>query len=135
MSKIACEWCEAFDKSVEDFREGDILAWDMVPYTYYGDGKWYYQKAVYCPMCGRPLSQHIKEAIGKDEAESVLAFAAYSMKITDAAQAMFVHRNTLIYRLDKVRRSTGLNPYNFDDLGKLVPLAKHILWRNDNGCN
>lgn len=135
MSKIACDWCEAFDKSVEDFKVGDLLAWDMVPHTYWGDGKQYYQKAVYCPMCGRHLSHRINAALHEDDAESILALAAYGMKISEAAQALYVHRNTLIYRLDRVRRTTGLNPYNFTDLGHLVPMAKHKLKsEDDNVC-
>ena len=28
---------------------------------------------------------------------------------------MYVHRNTLIYRLDKIERVTGLNIRNFND--------------------
>ena len=31
------------------------------------------------------------------------------------AQQLFIHRNTLVYRLDKVQRQTGLDLRHFDD--------------------
>lgn len=127
MSKILCDWCHAFDKSVDDFKPGDIVTWDVIEYTLFGDGQRYFQKAVYCPMCGRPLSKNIKVSMSKEDAESVFRFAENRMRITETANAMFVHRNTIIYRLDKIRRATGLNPYWFYDLCKLVTIAKNIL--------
>lgn len=127
MSKVMCEWCEALDKSPEDFHDGDLVTWDMVQHTYWGDGKWYYQKAVYCPMCGRSLSKRTESEMTLAEAESVLQFAENGMRVSETAQHMFIHRNTLIYRLDKIKRVTGLDPYWFYDLYRLVPLARGVL--------
>ncbi|MDE6028895.1 MAG: helix-turn-helix domain-containing protein [Clostridiales bacterium] len=43
------------------------------------------------------------------------AFIKHSLNISEASRSMYVHRNTLIYRLDKIERLTGLNIRNFND--------------------
>ncbi len=43
------------------------------------------------------------------------AFIKYSLNISEASRSMYVHRNTLIYRLDKIEKLTGLNIRNFND--------------------
>ena len=43
------------------------------------------------------------------------AFIKHSLNISEASRSMYVHRNTLIYRLDKIERVTGLNIRNFND--------------------
>ena len=37
------------------------------------------------------------------------------LNVSKTARALYMHRNTLIYRLDKVRSVTGLNPDSFND--------------------
>ncbi|MCH5160973.1 MAG: helix-turn-helix domain-containing protein [Clostridiales bacterium] len=43
------------------------------------------------------------------------AFFKCSLNISEASRFMYVHRNTLIYRLDKIEKLTGLNIRNFND--------------------
>lgn len=43
------------------------------------------------------------------------AFIKHSLNVSEASRNMYVHRNTLIYRLDKIERMTGLNIRNFND--------------------
>lgn len=43
------------------------------------------------------------------------AFIRHSLNISEASRSMYVHRNTLIYRLDKIEKMTGLNIRNFND--------------------
>lgn len=43
------------------------------------------------------------------------AFIKHSLNISEAARSMYMHRNTLIYRLDKIEKMTGLNIRNFND--------------------
>ncbi|MDE7464062.1 MAG: helix-turn-helix domain-containing protein, partial [Clostridiales bacterium] len=43
------------------------------------------------------------------------AFIRHSLNISEASRSMYVHRNTLIYRLDKIEKLTGLNIRNFND--------------------
>lgn len=50
-----------------------------------------------------------------------------NMNATDVARAIFVHRNTVLYHLDKVKRQTGLDPRRFYDLVELVKIAQDVL--------
>lgn len=54
----------------------------------------------------------------------ILALADNRMRIMDTARAVYVDRNTILYRTDKIQRLTGLNPNNFYDLHKLVKMVK-----------
>jgi carbohydrate diacid regulator len=40
----------------------------------------------------------------------VLAWCDNGFHLVNAAKTLHIHRNTLIYRLDKIQRSTGRNP-------------------------
>ena len=48
------------------------------------------------------------------------AFADNKMMISDTAKAMYVTRNTVTYHLKKIKEITGLDPFNFYDLYKIV---------------
>lgn len=43
------------------------------------------------------------------------------------AHAIFAHRNTVLYHLDKVKRQTGLDPRRFYDLVELVKITQEVL--------
>ncbi len=43
------------------------------------------------------------------------AFFRKSLNVSDTARQLFIHRNTLLYRLDKVQKQTGLDLRCFDD--------------------
>ncbi|MCL2860871.1 MAG: helix-turn-helix domain-containing protein [Firmicutes bacterium] len=47
--------------------------------------------------------------------ETADTFLKNSLNISETARDMFLHRNTLIYRLDKIETSTGLNIRSFND--------------------
>lgn len=49
------------------------------------------------------------------------------MNVTDVARAIFAHRNTVLYHLNKVKRQTGLDPRRFYDLVELVKMAQEVL--------
>ena len=57
-------------------------------------------------------------------AETVMAFADSDMSYTATARKLFVHRNTIMYRMEIIKAETGLNPGNFYDLIQLVGMAK-----------
>ena len=52
--------------------------------------------------------------------EIVQAFADNDMNVATTASSLFLHRNTVTYHLQKVERLTGLSPFKFYDLVKLV---------------
>ena len=43
------------------------------------------------------------------------AFLESSLNVSEASRNLFMHRNTLMYRLDKIERVTGLNIRKFSD--------------------
>jgi len=47
--------------------------------------------------------------------ETAEVFFKNSLNISETARIMFLHRNTLIYRLDKIEKATGLNIKHFND--------------------
>jgi sugar diacid utilization regulator len=46
---------------------------------------------------------------------SILAFFEHGMNITATSKALFIHRNSLQYRLERFIEKTGLDPRQFDD--------------------
>lgn len=54
------------------------------------------------------------------EKDIIQTFAECNMKSMATAQALYLHRNTVVYHLEKIERETGLNPLNFYDLIKLL---------------
>ena len=48
---------------------------------------------------------------------------------TETARKLYVHRNTLVYRLEKVKKITGLDLREFEDaiLFKVAVMAKQYL--------
>lgn len=57
----------------------------------------------------------------------VIALAKHDMNAQAAADAIYVHRNTINYHARKMRENTGLNPLKFYDLCELLPVAKELL--------
>ncbi|MCD8041075.1 MAG: helix-turn-helix domain-containing protein [Clostridia bacterium] len=53
-------------------------------------------------------------------------FLRSSLNISAAARNIFMHRNTMMYRLDKIERLTGLDVRTFDDA--LTFEVLHILY-------
>ena len=46
------------------------------------------------------------------------------MNQSEVARRLCVHRNTVAYRLNKIRKTTGLNPLNVYDLIELIKRMK-----------
>lgn len=57
----------------------------------------------------------------------ILTLAKNSMRATETAYELGKHRNGILYRVDKIKRITGLDPMNFYDLIKLVDMANKNL--------
>jgi carbohydrate diacid regulator len=63
------------------------------------------------------LAHQILSPLLRDEQlyKTVQTFLASGLNLTDAAERLHIHRNTLIYRLDKTKKLIGLDPRHFDD--------------------
>lgn len=65
--------------------------------------------------------------MNKEDAHIVIAMTNHNMNVTDVARAIFTHRNTVLYHLNKVKQQTGLDPRRFYDLVELVKMAQEVL--------
>ena len=54
--------------------------------------------------------------------EIIIALADNRMNINKAAEASFMHRNTVVYHIGKIKQITGLDPTDFRDLCKLLEI-------------
>ncbi|HPJ81524.1 MAG TPA: helix-turn-helix domain-containing protein, partial [Saccharofermentans sp.] len=54
---------------------------------------------------------------------------ANNLNGSETSRELYVHRNTLVYRLDKVKRNTGLDLRSFDDavLFKMASMVRVYL--------
>ncbi len=93
------------------FEEKDVIA---IQFT--GIGRLIYQLPI--PLC----KMFIKEIFGKspdDFDEETLTtinkFFENSLNVSETSRQLYIHRNTLVYRLDKLQKSTGLDLRVFED--------------------
>lgn len=61
-------------------------------------------------FCDRILQKNIKNHI-----ETLQTFFDCNFNLKETADKLYVHRNTLIYRLKKIREESGYDPQNFQD--------------------
>jgi len=62
------------------------------------------------------LTPEIVEVLeDKELVECVNAFFENNLNISETSRNAFLHRNTLLYRIDKIHKLTGLNIRNFED--------------------
>ncbi len=71
------------------------------------------------------------QKLGYDEMEDEMiqtarVFIDHNLSLADTARSLYIHRNTLVYRLDKIQKQTGIDLRNFKDamLFKLFLLLK-----------
>lgn len=69
----------------------------------------------------------INSRLDERDAKITLALAESQMNVSEVAQKLYMHRNTIVYHIDKIWKVTGLNPRNFYDLLKLTCMARRML--------
>ena len=67
------------------------------------------------------------QRMDETSAKIVHALAQCNMNINAAAQKLHYHRNTIEYHITQLRKTTGLDPRNFFDLGELYTIAIDVL--------
>ena len=55
------------------------------------------------------------EVLDDETLQTIDKFFENNLNVSETSRQLFVHRNTLVYRLDKILRLTGLDLRNFDD--------------------
>jgi carbohydrate diacid regulator len=90
---------------------------NIVSYTKLGIGRLIYQLSMsHCKM-------FIKEIFGgqnpddfdEETLTTINKFFENSLNVSETSRQLFIHRNTLVYRLDKIQKNTGLDLRVFDD--------------------
>ena len=94
------------------FEEQDIIA-----YSQLGIGRLIYQLPI--PLCKMFIREIFTDKSPDDFDEETLAtinkFFENSLNVSETSRQLYIHRNTLVYRLDKLQKSTGLDLRVFDD--------------------
>jgi carbohydrate diacid regulator len=75
------------------------------------------------------------EALDSETLLTIQKFFENNLNGSETSRQLYVHRNTLVYRLDKVQKITGLDLRNFDDavLFKLAAMVRKYLEKQDKG--
>ena len=93
--------------------EKEIMAYDRL-----GIGRLIYQLPMsLCEMFIREVfGDEVPQILDDEEAMSTISkFFENNLNISETARQLYVHRNTLVYRLERIEKSIGLDIRTFDD--------------------
>ena len=62
--------------------------------------------------------------LSEDRCKIILSLADNKMNVSEVSRQLYMHRNTVVYHINRIRQITGKDPLNFYDLYRLVMLAK-----------
>lgn len=90
---------------------------DIVAYSTLGIGRLIYQLPI--PLC-KMFIKEIFEGKSPDEFDeetltTINKFFENSLNVSETSRQLYIHRNTLVYRLDRLQKSTGLDLRVFED--------------------
>ncbi len=60
-------------------------------------------------------AEQVKRSLDNETIELAQEFFKHNLNISETARYCYLHRNTLIYRLDRIQKETGFNLRNFDE--------------------
>ncbi|MBQ5676033.1 MAG: helix-turn-helix domain-containing protein [Lachnospiraceae bacterium] len=90
---------------------------NVVAYSELGIGRLIYQLPI--PLCKMFIKEIFAGKSPDDFDEETLVtihkFFENSLNVSETSRQLFIHRNTLVYRLDKLQKSTGLDLRVFED--------------------
>ena len=86
-------------------------------YSALGIGRLIYQLPVnLCEMFMTEIfTQQRPDEFDDETLTTINSFFENNLNVSETARQLFVHRNTLVYRLEKLQKSTGLDIRNFED--------------------
>jgi len=94
------------------YREKRIVAYNTL-----GIGRLIYQLPV--NLCEMFMTEIFGDDIPDDLDEETLTtinrFFENNLNVSETSRQLYVHRNTLVYRIEKLQKSTGLDIRVFDD--------------------
>ena len=90
---------------------------NVIAYNNLGIGRLIYQLPI--PLCKMFIREVFDGKSPDDFDEETLAtinkFFENSLNVSETSRQLYIHRNTLVYRLDKLQKSTGLDLRIFED--------------------
>ncbi|MBR2327177.1 MAG: helix-turn-helix domain-containing protein [Clostridia bacterium] len=88
----------------------------IISYNNLGIGRLIYQLPI--TLCEMYLNEVFKrgtiDSLDYETLYTIQKFFENSLNVSETSRKLFVHRNTLVYRLEKIRRITGLDLREFD---------------------
>ncbi len=94
------------------------VEYDTISYGKLGIGRLIYQLPMsLCEMYIREVfGDKIPDVLDDEESMSTISiFFQNNLNISETARQLYVHRNTLVYRLERIEKSIGLDIRKFDD--------------------
>lgn len=89
----------------------------VIAYSNLGIGRLIYQLPM--PLCKMFIKEIFSDKSPNEFDEETLTtinkFFENSLNVSETSRQLYIHRNTLVYRLDKLQKSTGLDLRVFDD--------------------
>ena len=90
---------------------------NIIAYSALGIGRLIYQLPI--PLCKMFIREIFEGKSPDDFDEETLAtinkFFENNLNVSETSRQLYIHRNTLVYRLDKLQKSTGLDLRVFED--------------------
>ncbi len=89
----------------------------VIPYNTLGIGRLIYQLPLsLCEMFMKEVLGNEKlEELDEETLATIQKFYENNLNISETARQLYVHRNTLVYRLEKLEKLTGLDIRTFED--------------------
>lgn len=133
------DMAKSYREATMALRVGSIFETEycVMRYDKLGLGRLIYQLPP--TLCNMFLSEVFSpgayEALDSETLLTIQKFFENNLNGSETSRKLFVHRNTLVYRLDKVQKITGLDLRNFDDavLFKLASMVRTYLEKQDIG--
>ncbi len=90
---------------------------NIVSYNTLGIGRLIYQLPI--PLCKMFIEEIFSDvqpdSFDEETLSTINKFFENNLNVSETSRQLYIHRNTLVYRLDKLERSTGLDLRVFDD--------------------
>ena len=90
---------------------------NVVAYSILGIGRLIYQLPVnLCRLfVDEIFGENVPSQFDDETLTTINKFFENNLNVSETSRQLFVHRNTLVYRIEKIQKSTGLDLRNFDD--------------------
>ena len=124
-AQVAVEIGRVFDESIT-----------MMSYENLGIGRLIYQLPT--TLCEMFLSEVFKkgsvDSLDEETLFTIQKFFENNLNVSETSRKLFVHRNTLVYRLEKIKKLTGLDLREFDNaiVLKVALMVKQYLRSREN---